>query len=201
LFDLKKILGIVDIPKESLFEKISKTLKKTKDTILLNTIFINRKIDEELFEELEEKLIRADINVKLVLNIVENLKTEAIKRNLQTAEQLKPLLKEELLSIIKNCGNKDLFFELLNEKEKPFVILFLGVNGSGKTTTIGKLASIYKAQNKKVLLGAADTFRAAAIEQLEVWAQRAQVDIVKNKKALILHRWPLKLLKRFGRRL
>lgn len=182
LFDLKKILGIVDIPKESLFEKISKTLKKTKDTILLNTIFINRKIDEELFEELEEKLIRADINVKLVLNIVENLKTEAIKRNLQTAEQLKPLLKEELLSIIKNCGNKDLFFELLNEKEKPFVILFLGVNGSGKTTTIGKLASIYKAQNKKVLLGAADTFRAAAIEQLEVWAQRAQVDIVKKQE-------------------
>jgi fused signal recognition particle receptor len=180
LFDLKKILGIADIPKESFFEKISKTLQKTKDTILLNTIFINRKIDEELFEELEEKLIRADINVKLVLNIIENLKKEALKRNLQTAEDLKPLLKEELLKIIRNCGSKDLFFELLNEKEKPFVILFLGINGSGKTTTIGKLASIYKAQNKKVLIGAADTFRAAAIEQLEVWAERAGVDIVKK---------------------
>ncbi len=180
IFDLKKILGIVDIPKESFFEKISKTLQKTKDAILLNTIFINRKIDEELFEELEEKLIRADINVKLTLSIIENLKKEAIKRNLQSAEQLKPLLKQELLSIVKNCGNKELFFELLNEKEKPFVILFLGVNGSGKTTTIGKLSSIFKAQGKKVLLGAADTFRAAAIEQLEVWAKRANVDIVKK---------------------
>ncbi len=180
IFDLKKILGIADIPKQSLLEKISQTLQKTKDTILLNTIFMNRKIDDELFEELEEKLIRADINVKLVLNIVQTLKTEAIKKNLKTSEELKPLLKRELLNIIKNCGNKDLFFELLNEKDKPFVILFLGVNGSGKTTTIGKLASIYKAQGKKVLLGAADTFRAAAIEQLEVWAQRAGVDMVKK---------------------
>lgn len=180
IFNLKKILGITDIPKESLFEKINKTLKKTKDAILLNTIFINREINDALFEELEERLIRADINVKLVLNIIENLRAEAIKKNAKTAEALKPLLKTELLNIIKNCGNKDLFFELLNNDEKPFVMLFLGVNGSGKTTTIGKLASIYKAQGKKVLLGAADTFRAAAIEQLEVWAERSGADIVKK---------------------
>ncbi len=180
IFDLKKILGIADIQKESLFDKISKTLKKTKDTILLNTVFINRKVDEALFEELEERLVRADINVKLVLNIIEAVRAEAIKKNIQNAEELKPILKKEFLNILKNGGNKDLFFELLNPKDKPFVILFLGVNGSGKTTTIGKLASIYKTQGKKVLLGAADTFRAAAIEQLEVWSERSKVDIVKK---------------------
>lgn len=183
IFNLKKILGIAELPKESLKERFQKTLSKTKDAILFATVFRNREVNDELFDEIEEKLVRADINPKIVIEVVENLKKEAIKRNIKTSEALKDILKEELKKIIKNCtGEKD-FYEIIKaDKDKPFVILLLGVNGSGKTTTAGKLASIYSSQGKKVILGAADTFRAAAIEQLEVWATRSNALIEKKKE-------------------
>ncbi len=172
---IKQELGLVEIKKESFLEKIRKGLKKTKETIEFGIIFRGRKVDDELFEEIEEKLIRADVGAKLAVKLTEELKKEAIRKNIQKSEDLRQILSDMLLSLIRDCEGK-----LKDPDETPSVYLFLGVNGSGKTTTIGKLAYKFKSENKKVLLCAADTFRAAAIEQLEVWSQRSGVDIVKK---------------------
>ncbi len=172
---IKQELGLVEVEKESFLDKIRKGLKKTKETIEFGVLFRGRKVDEELFEEIEEKLIRADVGAKLAVKLTEELRKEAIRKNIQKSEDLREILSNMLLNLIKDCEG-----HLKEPTETPSVYLFLGVNGSGKTTTIGKLAYKFKSENKKVLLCAGDTFRAAAIEQLEVWAQRAGVDIVKK---------------------
>lgn len=170
---LEEELGLAQ--KESLVEKIKKGLQKTKEALEFGVLFAGRKIDDELFEELEERLVRADVGAKTSLEIVEELRKEAIRRNLKTSDQLLELLREMLYQRIKNCSG-----ELAMPHEGATVYLFLGVNGSGKTTTIGKLAYRFVNEGYKVLLCAGDTFRSAAIEQLEVWARRSGADIHKK---------------------
>lgn len=169
ILEIKQRLGLVEVKKEGFLERLRKGLRKTRELLEFGVIFAGRKVDEELLEELEERLIRADIGVKTAEQLVEELRKEAIRKNIKTWEGLLPVLREKLLGYIGGCKG---------ELKEGKVYLFLGVNGSGKTTTIGKLAYRFKSQGKKVLLCAGDTFRSAAIEQLQVWAQRSGADIV-----------------------
>lgn len=158
------------------FSKLKEGLKKTKDNIaggvssILNSF---TKIDEELFEELEETLIMADMGVETSVEICELLRKKIKENGITDPAEIKSLLKE----IIKEMLGDD---EGLKLNTKPSVILVIGVNGVGKTTSIGKIASQLKADGKTVVLGAADTFRAAAIDQLGIWAERAGVSMVKS---------------------
>lgn len=163
---------------KSMFERIKKGLEKTKNQISesLSAISFGKKIDESLFEEIEFALLKADVGIDATEEIVEFLRKESKKRKTTEGEQLKELLKEKLIDILTPCSGQ---LNLLGEK--PDVILFLGINGSGKTTTVGKLAALLKNEGKSVVLAAADTFRAAAIDQLEVWAERVGVRIVKHQ--------------------
>lgn len=158
------------------FEKIKNGLKKTKESLVKQVeLVINSftKIDEDFFEQLEETLILSDIGVPTSTKICDKLR-EKIKETGETnPDNIKTLLKEIILSMMSGSDQ-------LNIDTKPSVILVIGVNGVGKTTTIGKMASYFSIAGKKVILGAADTFRAAAIEQLSVWAERANVDIIKH---------------------
>lgn len=155
-----------------LFEGMKKTKKSFSEK--LKYIFTGNDIDEDFFEELEFCLISADIGAETTEFILDEIRTEAKKRKLKTTDQCKELLKETMQSILdKNVP------EPLNY---PCVIMVLGVNGVGKTTTLGKLAKRFTDQGKKVVLAAADTFRAAASDQLEVWASRAKVKIVTNEQ-------------------
>lgn len=158
------------------FDKIKNGLKKTKESLVKqveSVINSFTKIDEEFFEELEETLIMSDIGVSTSVKICEKLR-EKIKQIGETdPANIKQLLKDIIIEMLSGSDE-------LNINTKPSIILVIGVNGVGKTTTIGKLAANLKSQGKKVILGAADTFRAAAIEQLEIWAQRAQVDLIKH---------------------
>ncbi|RMA97310.1 signal recognition particle-docking protein FtsY [Hydrogenothermus marinus] len=163
---------------KSMFERIKKGLEKTKNQISesLYAISFGKKIDESLFEEIEFALLKADVGIDATEEIVEFLRKESKKRKITEGEQLKELLKEKLIDILTPCSGQ---LNLLGEK--PDVILFLGINGSGKTTTVGKLAALLKNEGKSVVLAAADTFRAAAIDQLEVWANRVGARIVKHQ--------------------
>lgn len=158
------------------FQKIKEGLKKTRDgfTKQIDNLFSNfRKVDEELFEELEEILITGDVGMLTAEKICNELRKIVKKENITDAQ----LVKEKFIETVANMleGGQE-----LNISTSPSVILVIGVNGVGKTTTIGKLAANLKAQGKKVILSAADTFRAAAIEQLEIWADRSQCDIIKH---------------------
>ncbi|MEG1996152.1 MAG: signal recognition particle-docking protein FtsY [Oscillospiraceae bacterium] len=161
-----------------IFEKIKNGLKKTKDSMINQVDMVIKsftKIDEDFFEQLEETLILSDVGVHTAVKICDKLRVKIKQTGETDTNNIKAMLKdiiEEMLS-----GN-----EKLNIATKPSVILVIGVNGVGKTTTIGKLAANLSSQGKKVILGAADTFRAAAIEQLEIWAQRANVPIIKHSE-------------------
>lgn len=156
------------------FGRLKAGLTKTRDSFVknLNNAFTASEIDDDFYEELEEILIMADIGVTATENIIENLKTRVKKEHLKKTEECREILKESIKQQMA-VGETEYKFET----EKA-VIMVIGVNGVGKTTTVGKLASKFKAQGKKVLIAAADTFRAAAGEQLEVWAKRADVGIV-----------------------
>lgn len=161
----------------SFFDKLKAGLTKTKEAITgkVNEVFSNfRKVDEELLDELEEALILSDVGVNTASKIVDNLRKRIKIEKIEDSEKVKEVLKEEISSILTEKETS------LNINTKPSVILFVGVNGAGKTTSIGKLSANLKSQGKKVLVAAADTFRAAAIEQLEVWTNRARVDILKR---------------------
>ncbi len=160
------------------FSKIKEGLKKTRDSVVgqINSMLKSfTKIDDELFEELEELLVMADVGVHTAENICEQLRAQVKSEGVTDPAQIMTML-EKLTADMLRDGNE----MVLNTK--PSVILVIGVNGVGKTTTIGKLANHYTSQGKKVTLAAADTFRAAAIEQLEVWAQRSNADIVKQNE-------------------
>ena len=160
------------------FSKIKEGLKKTRDSVVgqINSMLNSfTKIDDELFEELEELLVMADVGVHTAQNICEQLKAQVKSEGVKDPSEIMTML-EKLTADMLRDGNE----MVLNTK--PSVILVIGVNGVGKTTTIGKLANHYTSQGKKVTLAAADTFRAAAIEQLEVWAQRSNADIVKQNE-------------------
>jgi len=161
-----------------LFDKFKQGLQKTKDTVLgqVNNIlkaFV--KIDEDLLDELEEILIASDVGVKTSSEIIERLREEIKERRLSDGSEVKEVLEEIIGEII----GED---EGLNLETTPSVILVIGVNGAGKTTSIGKIANILRRDKKTVTVAAADTFRAAAIEQLEVWTDRAGVDIIKHQE-------------------
>lgn len=163
-----------------LFNKIKDSLSKTRESIneKFETVIKSFKsVDEDLFEELEEILISADLGINTSLEIIDRLRDAAKeKRIVDSAE-----LRDELASILKEilCEGADC---KLNVYGLPAVIIVIGVNGVGKTTSVGKLANMYKKQGKNVVVAAADTFRAAAIEQLEVWAERADVRIIKQQE-------------------
>lgn len=160
------------------FSKIKEGLKKTRNAVVNQIDGMLKsftKIDEELFEELEELLVMGDVGVKTASKITEELRVRVKKEGVTDPNEVHRLL-EEITADMLRGGEK------LNLNTKPSIILVIGVNGVGKTTTIGKLANNLRMQGKSVLLAAADTFRAAAIDQLEIWAERAQCDIVKQKE-------------------
>ncbi|MDU5069684.1 signal recognition particle-docking protein FtsY [Finegoldia magna] len=166
--------------KEGFFEKLKNSLLKTRDNISnkIDQVLANyRTVDEELFEEIEETLISADIGVETTLKIVGQLRDKVKLNNIQDPSKIKNVLADILKENIIN----DKIDNDLNVDDKT-IILVVGVNGVGKTTTIGKLAMKFKKDGKKVLMVAADTFRAAAIEQLTEWANRAKVDIISHKE-------------------
>ena len=159
------------------FSKIKDNLKKTKESldIKISNIFANNKDINEIIDEIEETLILSDVGVSTSTKICDNLR-ESLKKQVDKSENaIKELLKAEMVKILESSGNE----EDLNEKK---VILVVGVNGVGKTTSIGKLTNLYIKEGKKVLLAAADTFRAGAVEQLEIWAKRTNTDICVGKE-------------------
>lgn len=161
------------------FEKLKQGLTKTKEAInnQINNVFSNfRKVDEELLEELEEALIMSDVGAETSIKIIDNLRSRIKLQKIEDADAVKEALKEEIANVLseKDCE--------LHIDAKPSIIMVVGVNGAGKTTSIGKMAAKLKAEGKRVLVAAADTFRAAAIEQLEVWTDRAKVDILKKSE-------------------
>ena len=161
------------------FEKIKSGLKKTKDSMIRQVeAVINSftKIDEDFFEELEENLILSDMGMDTTLEAVETLRERVKANKIKEPEEVKACLREILVEML-DVGSTD-----LDLTDKPAVILMIGVNGVGKTTTIGKLANLLKNQGNRVLLAAGDTFRAAAADQLAIWADRAKVDIVRHEE-------------------
>lgn len=159
------------------FDRLKQGLSKTKKLLIENAeaLFLGRTVDENLLEELEEVLVMADVGPKAAGSIVDALREKVKKGKIPDSVSLKKALKEEIKSALQD-GNG-----IKITGEKPFVILAVGVNGVGKTTTIGKLAKRFTDEGLKVILAAGDTFRAAAVEQLEIWAQRAHAQIVKHK--------------------
>ena len=163
------------------FQRLKEGLTKTKEKLtkqIDNLLASFRKIDEELFEQLEEILIESDIAVNTVMQITEQLKQEVKINNISDPQQIRGLLKQKLYDILSKNNNTSLFALDEKNKDKLNIILVVGVNGTGKTTSIGKLAWMLSDNSKKTLLAAADTFRAAASEQLTEWAKKAHVDLV-----------------------
>lgn len=158
------------------FSRLVKGLLKTKQNIGagFRSFFLGKKIDDELFEELEEKLLIADIGVPTTSKIIKNLTEHASRKELQDAELLYQQLKVEMADILEPVVQP----LVIDTTKKPYVILMVGVNGVGKTTTIGKLARKFQAEGKSVMLAAGDTFRAAAVEQLQVWGERNHIPVV-----------------------
>ena len=163
------------------FDKLKTGLSKTKDSLdeKINGIFSTfRKVDEEFLEELEEILIMSDIGMDTSVKIIDNLRKRIKKDNIQDEEEVKKALREEIMSIFDETDSS------LKLDTKPSVILVVGVNGVGKTTSIGKIANRLVKNGKKVVVAAADTFRAAAVEQLEIWAKRSGSEIVKREEGV-----------------
>ena len=163
------------------FDKLKQGLSKTKNSFdeKINNVFSAfRKVDEDLLEELEEILIMSDLGINTSSKIISKLREKIKKENIQDTENVKEALRQEIQNILDETENT------LNLNTKPSVILVVGVNGVGKTTSIGKIANKLKTQGKKVVIAAADTFRAAAVEQLEIWANRVGCDMVKKEEGI-----------------
>jgi fused signal recognition particle receptor len=177
----KKLKETISQKTESVTSKFKEGLTKTRDAFVGKVealVLRYKKINEDFFEELEEILISADVGVNTVMKLVDELRTEVRKQKIEDASQLRPLLSEKLVGLL---DNKELQTDLNVRDGRLNIIMFVGVNGVGKTTTIGKMAHMFKQQGKKVLLAAGDTFRAGAIEQLEVWGQRVGVEVIKHQ--------------------
>jgi fused signal recognition particle receptor len=166
---------------DTVTEKFKDGLSKTRDnfsTKVNDLVARYRKVDEEFFEELEEILIGADVGFDTVMELVDELKMEVKRRNIQETTDLQSIISEKLVEIYQ--GEEGVSSDLNIQSEGLSVILFVGVNGVGKTTTIGKMAHLFKQEGKSVVLAAGDTFRAGAIEQLEVWGERVGVPVMKQ---------------------
>jgi len=163
------------------FEKLRKSLTKTKNQLFgkISEVVKRRKIDDVLLEEIEEILIEADVGVKATMRLIESIKEKARERKLTEGEEVLTLLKEEITAILTPEDNGSSQSMPTN---KPVIWMIIGVNGVGKTTTIGKLATFFSSEGDKVIIGACDTFRAAAVEQVAIWAERSGVDIIMSQK-------------------
>ncbi|WP_313798706.1 signal recognition particle-docking protein FtsY [Cytobacillus sp.] len=177
----KKLKEKITKQTDSVTEKFKDGLAKTRDNFsgkVNDLVARYRKVDEDFFEELEEILIQADVGFDTVMKLVEELKMEVKRKNIQDPQEVQSVISEKLVEIYEAGGDRSA--ELNMQDDSLTVILFVGVNGVGKTTTIGKLAHKFKSEGKKVLLAAGDTFRAGAIEQLEVWGERVGVEVIKQ---------------------
>lgn len=176
----EKVVETAPAEKKGFFDRLRQGLTKTHESIVgrIDTLLLGKKqIDADVLEELEEILITADIGVKTTVELIRSLEQRLKRNELQDGDALKAALKQEITS---RLGRVDSILDV--STAKPFVILVIGVNGVGKTTTIGKLAAQYRQAGKKVLLAAGDTFRAAAAEQLEIWGERVGADVVRHKE-------------------
>ncbi len=178
----KKLKEKITQQTDTVTDKFKQGLTKTRDSFVgkMNDLVKNfRSVDEDFFEELEELLISADVGVMTVMDLIDELKDEVKSRNIKDSVELQPIISEKLAQLLQKSESDS----SVNMQEGGMtVILFVGVNGVGKTTTIGKLANKYKQEGKSVLVAAGDTFRAGAIEQLEVWANRVGVDCIKQQE-------------------
>ena len=179
----KKLRDSIVKKSEEVTQKFTDGLTKTRDLLVEKVEDLVRrykKIDEDFFEELEEILIAADVGVNTVMELVDDLRGEVRKHKIENALDFQPMLSEKLVNLLRNDEAHNTALQI--EEGRLNVVLFVGVNGVGKTTTIGKMAHMFKQQGKKVVLAAGDTFRAAAIEQLEVWGDRVGVDVIKHQQ-------------------
>lgn len=179
----KRLRDAIVQKSEEVTQKFTDGLAKTRDLLVEKVEDLVRrykKIDDDFFDELEEILITSDVGVNTVMELIDELRGEVRKHKIENAIDLQPILSEKLVALLKNDEAADTALRI--EDGRLNVILFVGVNGVGKTTTIGKMAHMFKQQGKKVLLAAGDTFRAAAIEQLEVWGDRVGVEVIKQQQ-------------------
>ena len=177
----KKLKDKITKQTDNVTEKFKDGLTKTRDSFsgrVNELVSRYRKVDEDFFEELEEILIQADVGFETVMTLIDELKMEVKRKNIQDPSEVQSAISEKLVAIYETGDQSS---SALNIQENELtVILFVGVNGVGKTTTIGKLAHQFKSEGKKVVMAAGDTFRAGAIEQLEVWGERVGVDVIKQ---------------------
>lgn len=177
-------MGIFSFFSKDKKETLDKGLSKTKENVfskITRAIAGKSKVDDEVLDNLEEVLITSDVGVDTTLKIIERIEMRVEKDKYVNTQELTAILREEIANLLTENNTEDTDNFTLPEGKKPYVIMVVGVNGVGKTTTIGKLAYQFKKAGKKVYLGAADTFRAAAVEQLVIWSERVGVPIVKQK--------------------
>lgn len=177
-------MGVLDFFSKENKESLNKGLEKTKESLLKKisrAVVGKSRVDDEVLDNLEEVLISSDVGVETTLRIIDRIQKRAQNEKFLNTAELNQLLKSEIAALL--AENKSVETELLpkNSDGNPYVIMVVGVNGVGKTTTIGKLANLYKGLGKSVMIGAADTFRAAAVDQITIWAERVGVPIVKQQ--------------------
>jgi fused signal recognition particle receptor len=180
----KDNMGMFDFFSKEKKEDLNKGLEKTKESVfvkLTRAIAGKSKVDNEVLDNLEEALIASDVGVETTLRIIERIEKRVAKDKYVGTNELNELLKDEIASLLEENNTPDGDSFSLPESDMPYVIMVVGVNGVGKTTTIGKLAYQFQKAGKKVYLGAADTFRAAAVEQLVIWGERVGVPVIKQK--------------------
>lgn len=176
-------MGLFDLFSKQKKETLDKGLEKTKESMfskLSRVVSGKTKVDDDVLDDLEEILITSDVGVDTTLKIIERIEKRVAKDKYINTKELNTILREEITNLLTENNTIDSEDFTLPEGRKPYVIMVVGVNGVGKTTTIGKLAHQYKKTGKKVFLGAADTFRAAAVEQLDIWGERVGVPVIKQ---------------------
>ncbi len=176
-------MGIFDFFSKQKKENLDKGLEKTKDSFLskiARAVVGKSRVDEEVLDNLEEILITSDVGVETTLKIIDKIEVRVKKDKVLGTDELNTILKEEIAGLLEESYTNQNPFEVNTKNGDPYVIMVVGVNGVGKTTTIGKLAHQFKATGSKVVLGASDTFRAAAVDQLIIWSERVGVDIIQQ---------------------
>ncbi len=176
-------MGIFGLFSKEKKEKLDSGLSKTKSSIfskLAKSVVGKSKVDDEVLDNLEEVLITSDVGVETTLRIIQRIEERVSKDKYLGADQLNSILREEIAALLDENNSSNNVGYALPEEKKPYVMMIVGVNGVGKTTTIGKLAHQFKNSGKSVMLGASDTFRAAAVDQLKIWAKRVEVPIVEQ---------------------
>tara|TARA_B100000963_G_C22500268_1_gene613424 strand:+ start:53 stop:1003 length:951 start_codon:yes stop_codon:yes gene_type:complete len=176
-------MGIFDFFSKQKKENLDKGLEKTKDSFLskiARAVVGKSRVDEEVLDNLEEILITSDVGVETTLKIIDKIELRVKKDKVLGTDELNTILKEEIAGLLEESYTNQNPFEVNTKNGDPYVIMVVGVNGVGKTTTIGKLAHQFKATGSKVVLGASDTFRAAAVDQLIIWSERVGVDIIQQ---------------------